>query len=660
VSFRASALGLVLFFGAAVALARSPAATRVRAASAGSLSAPEAAYVESLVARATSLGLHRDEMWLRLVHYRPTLFGAQQSEADARSFFLAEDGRNDPRAELAATLRGFFGPEPSDPRLPHPFCRFPARLAWLNSRLAFDFERAPRRVCPDFQDYLKKLNARSLSLVFSSYYLNNPASAFGHTFLRVDKATRAGQDEGLELLDYGVDFSATVDTGNPLLYAFKGLLGMFPGVFRKVPYYIKVREYNDYESRDLWEYQLKLSPAELNMVLAHLWELGWTYFDYYYLSENCSYYILAALEVANPRFQLLEDLGWPVIPADTVKAVDSEPGLVQSVHYRPSNRAQARARIARLSTQERDALADLIDDEGEKAIAGLEGQQKARVLDAALDLVDFRYARDLVRGPDEQPDPDGARLKQQLLEARARLLLESEDLRLEPPFRKMPHIGHDSSRIGLGSGHLQERGYFYSLDLRLALHDLADPSAGYPDEAAIEFLPLRFRYYLEDRTFSLEEISLIRVTSLTPLERFLKKWSWSMSAGARRIRDEGCAGCLAATGEFGAGIALAPFGDAMLAWLFADAELLAPVEGGFFDAFRAGVGPKAGLRLRFSDNLTLLGSGSLHWLPEQEPQTTWDAQGVLRWYYTRDFALSADARLQPDALTLQAFSHIYF
>ena len=559
-----------------------------------------------------------------------------------------------------ATIRGLFGPEPRDRLLPHPFCRFPARLAWLNSRLAFDFARAPRRVCPEFQDYLKKLNARSLSLVFSSYYLNNPASAFGHTFLRVDKATRTGQNEGLELLDYGIDFSATVDTGNPLLYAFKGLLGMFPGVFRKVPYYIKVREYNDYESRDLWEYQLNLTATELDRVLAHLWELGWTYFDYYYLSENCSYYILAALEVANPRFELLESVGWPVIPADTVKAVNSVPGLVRAVHYRPSNRAQARARAASLSPRERSVLERVLEGKDQAALASLENQQKARVLDAALDLLDFRYARDLVRGPDEEPDAEGARLKQQLLEARAGLLLESTDLSVAPPVDKMPHLGHDSSRIGLGSGHLEERGYFHSLDLRLALHDLADPSAGYPDEAAIEFLPLRLRYYLEDRAFSLEEISLIRVTSLTPLERFLKKWSWSMSAGATRVRDGGCDGCLAAAGQFAAGFALAPFGDALMTWLFADVELFAPVDGGFFDVVRAGVGPKGGLRLRFSDELTLLGGGSLHWLPAQEPRLTWEAQGVLRWYYARDFAFSADARLQPDALALQAFSHIYF
>jgi hypothetical protein len=155
-------------------------------------------------------------------------------------------------------------------------------------------------------------------------------------------------------------------------------------------------------------------------------------------------------------------------------------------------------------------------------------------------------------------------------------------------------------------------------------------------------------------------MSLVHVTSLTPVERFLKKWSWTVGAGATRVRDEGCSGCLAATGEFGAGVALAPFGDAVHWWLFADAKLLVPVEGGLFDFARVGVGPKMGLRFRLHERLALLGAASLHYLPAQEPTYTWEGQGILRWFYARDFAVSAETRLQPDAVAIQGLSQIYF
>jgi hypothetical protein len=85
--------------------------------------------------------------------------------------------------------------------------------------------------------------------------MNNPASMFGHTFLRVDK-NREGPEQ--TLLNYGVNYAANVDTKNvnALAYAFEGLFGFFRGTFTLFPYYAKVQEYSNWESRDLWEYEL--------------------------------------------------------------------------------------------------------------------------------------------------------------------------------------------------------------------------------------------------------------------------------------------------------------------------------------------------------------------------------------------------------------------
>lgn len=623
--------------------------------------APEQArYVEGLVARAKARRLFDDETWRRLLHYRPTLFGGFRSEADAPGFFLAPDGKSSPAAELEATIRGFFGSGQPRSKLEPALCRYPARFLWLRDELGLDPSRLPRQRCPRFQEFYSTLDPDSLVLVFSSYYLNNPASAFGHTFLRVNKAGRSRAQAGLELLDYGIDYSATVDTSNALIYAFKGLTGLFPGTFRKVPYYLKVREYNDYESRDLWEYELALSRRELDMVIAHLWELGGTHFDYFYLSENCSYHILAALEVANPRFHLLERVGWPVIPADTVKAVVAEPGLVRRVDYRPSNRAQARHRLQGLSGTELDLVAALLDDANAALPRTLSAARTAAVLDAALDVVAFEYARDLVREPGQAGDGAGSALEQRLLERRALVFSDVEETEAPPPLEKMPHRGHGSARFGLGSGFLETRGAFHVLDLRAALHDLADPAAGYPEEAAIEFLPLRLRYYVERPAFSLEELDLVRVTSLAPLERFIKKWSWTLGVGAERIRDAGCAGCLAGHAEFGAGATLAPFGPDLLVWAFAEAKLAAPVPGGLADTIRAGLGPRGGLRVRLLDDLALLATASWHWLPGAWPESTWKLGAVARFQYVEGFALSLEAAAEPDAMSAQALSLIYF
>jgi hypothetical protein len=641
--------------------AQKPAAKQVSSAPAPAptLTSEQRAAVDRLVAKARADRLAQQETWIRLVRYRRGLLG-WKSEADAKTFFLSPSGKTDPEAELEATIRGFFGPDPSDPDLQHPYCRFPARLAWLNAHLNFEKEKLPRRVCERFQQFYTDLRPRSLTLVFSSYYLNNPASAFGHTFLRVNKYGRGDDGEGRELLDYGIDYSATVDTNNSLLYAFKGLVGMFPGEFRRVPFYLKVREYNDFESRDLWEYELNLTHQEVSMVIAHLWEMGSNYFDYFYLSENCSYHILGALEVASPRLRLLDKVGWPVIPSDTIKAITSVPGLTSQPRFRPSNRTQFMARVNQLSSAEKSALDDVVEDPAAPMPAWFDLKTHARVLDVALDLNDFRFARDKVADPGQERDLDSANLEHALLQRRASLMVESEDLHVPPPLRKMPHLGHGSFRLGLGSGYLQDRGAYHGMNLRLALHDMADATAGYPDHAAIEFLPARLRYYVEAPAVSVEDFSLVRVLSLVPWNRYEKRMSWSVRVGGSRVRDEACDGCFAGVGEIGVGASASAFSETLLAWFLGETRLLTPVDGGVFDAVRVGAGPSAGLRVLLGDSATWLTTGRAHYLPMQTPKVTWEASSSFRIHYLKDFALSLESNVQPDAWSAEAVSFLYF
>ena len=648
---------LLAFVAAFVACGGSPPIAPVTPAT-----LPDQAYVDYLVALARHKGLAQDKRWLRLGHYRSTTFGGWESEADGLAFFVSPDGKTDPGAELEATLRGFFapGPDSDSAGLQHPMCRFPARLLWLHEQLQIDFTRLQRRPCGRFQDFYDKLQPRSIALIFSSYYLNSPASAFGHTFLRVNKRWKRGQTERQELLDYGVDFSATVDTNNSLVYGIKGLFGLFPGVYHKLPYYYKVREYNDFESRDLWAYELNLDQRQVDMVVAHLWELGSTHFNYYYLTENCSYHVLGSLEVADPNLELLRHLGWPVIPSDTVKALYRNPGLVRNVTYRPSNRAQYRRRVHGLNADEQEWLAMIMGDATAPFPEGVRPEQQVRVLDAALDLADFKFAEDLVKDHEETP---GGRFKQALLERRAATLLMSDDVDVEPPRDKMPHVGHDSARLGLGSGWASDDGAYHTLSYRLALHDLGDPSRGYPETAQIEFLPIRFRYYVQEATPWLEDFSILRAISLNPMTRFDKSMSWSVRAGGERIRDEGCDACFAGLAEVGYGVTTSWLDDGLT--IFAQGQIrlmgLGPFDGGIADLpLRAGVGPWGGVRIRWSDEIVTLATGHWHYMPTQTPWSSWRVEASTRAEVQLDWALGVTAIGQPSDYALQGMSYLYF
>src|SRR5204863_5307038 len=240
-------------------------------------------------------------------------------------------------------------------------------------------------------------------------------SAFGHTFLRLGKEEVASSGERLDLIDQAVDFAAVTDTSNAIVYAFDGLFGLFRGEFSARPYFYKVREYADYESRDLWEYELSLDQRQLGMLVGHLWELGQTWFDYYYVTENCSYHILGALEAADPKLDLLSHVGAATLPADSVKALFANPGLVRAVRYRASARTELAARTAVLDGAGLDAVQALADGEDPPGLDATRTDEHVRVLDAAVDLVDVRHGRDILSGA----DPGAERLRQSLLEKRS-------------------------------------------------------------------------------------------------------------------------------------------------------------------------------------------------------------------------------------------------
>ncbi|HEX8907648.1 MAG TPA: DUF4105 domain-containing protein, partial [Anaeromyxobacteraceae bacterium] len=531
-----------------------------------------ARYLAELVATARARRLSEALAWRRLIHYRSTWLGGVESDADGPAFFLAPSGKRDPQAELEATLAGFFAPPaPSpDPKGQHPQCQFPARLAWLSAELGIDRARLPAPPCPRLDEFRARVQARSVTLVFSSYYLNNPASAFGHTFLRLNKTAAPEAAKHFQLVDFGVDYAATVDTGNVLLYAVKGLTGFFHGNWNHYPYFYKVREYADYESRDLWEYDLALTPAETDLLVAHLWELGSTWFDYYYLTENCSHGVLAALEAAAPRLELLRHLGLIVLPADTVKALFENPGLVGAVHFRPSIRTQFLTRAAALSPRERDALQALAAEPGAPT-PGLTPPEQAHALDAALDWVDFAHAKELL---DAKVTP-AADLKQRLMQRRSAVPVQSEDLVVPPVLAQQPQLGHGSLRMGVGGGASTRSGPLAVYDFRLALHDLADPPTGYPALAQIEFLPVRVRYEPRHDALRLERALLVDVFSLNSFSRFDQHITWRAALGADTVRDAGCPGCLAGVAQLGGGLAQAVLGDAVTAYALTEAELAA-------------------------------------------------------------------------------------
>lgn len=484
------------------------------------------AYLPLLQQRALSLGLEREEGWLALGHYR-SAYGRLVSDADDPAFFLAKTGKRDPQAELLATLEAFFRPGDGDG---HPQCRFPARYHWLKTRLDFQRARLAERDCPGFRDWRDKLEAHAVSLIFPSAYLNSPSSMFGHTFLRLD---RVNQNDDSVLLAYTINYAAKAVDENELFYAYKGLFGGYPGIVTVQPFYEKVKEYRDWENRDIWEYRLNLAPEEVAQLVRHVWEIVPIRFDYFFIDENCSYRLLGLLDVARPGLGLRRRFPYRAIPVDTVRAVVAA-GLVEGIDYRPSAATTLETHIRQLSREQRRlarrlAVGKIVPDS--PAVTGLAPEARAAVLESA-----YEFAR--YRALDERlPREPTAKTAFELLRARSRV--EKPSL-LAPPQRPAVRDdeGHKPKRAGLGLGFYDHRAYG-EIGLRSAYHDLTDPWPGYRQGAQIRFLDGVLRYY-EDHRLQLERLDVIDIKSISPRDDFLKPVSWGVAFGTHRklLRDE--------------------------------------------------------------------------------------------------------------------------
>jgi hypothetical protein len=530
--------------------------------------AAAAGYLDELIARARAERLAVRREWLDLGHYRPRLLGSgQASLIDSPGFFNAPDGKVDPEAELEATLSAFFaGPARDDAQL-HPQCAFPARYRWLKAALQFDPDRLPEQPCPRFDEWLAGIDAQQVTLIFPAAYMNNPSSMFGHTLLRLD---RSGQDERTRILSYAVNYGAVTGNDNGLLFAIYGLTGGYPGTYSIKPYYQLVRQYTDFENRDIWEYQLNFTPAEVQRLLEHLWELREQSADYYFFDENCSYQLLFLLDVARPGLRLTDHFRVYAIPLDTVRAVVREDGLLVRAVFRPSSRTRIEHGLRALTAGERQLVQRLADGAlapDAPELERLAPARRAAVLELATDFETYRMRT----GARTRAQAAGLALK--LMAARSRIAAASTPEVPEPAVR--PDQGHGSARLAFGLGARDGR-WFQALSLRPAYHALSDPAAGYVPGAEIDFLDLELRYYDGDRGPILDSLTVVGIRSIAPRNELFRPVSWELGGGFQRFRrdrhDE--QGALVGTLWGGAGPAIGLAGGG-LASLMATTNLFA-------------------------------------------------------------------------------------
>ncbi|WP_372759461.1 DUF4105 domain-containing protein [Litorivivens sp.] len=454
--------------------------------------------------------------WRALLHYGRAKAGYERkSYVDDPAFFLSVNGRRDARAELQATVEQLQNQATLR-------CQFIARFRWLQQQGALDSELPA--ACDGYRQWRGTINAGAVALVFAASYLNSPSSMYGHTFLRVDPQ---GYRAESALLSYAVNYAAVVpDNDSSLLFAWRGMSGGYPGHFSLQPYVDKLQEYSRLENRDVWEYELNLNAAEIDRLMAHLWELQSINFDYYFMDENCSFRLLELLEVARPGLTLTAEFPVHAIPVDTVRAV-REAGLVDEVVYRPSRQRELDALVAPLDAAQRQWVLTLAREPAQNLVPAFQRKsvdEQRTLLLGAYRLLRYQHNR-------QQRSPDVAGRSFALL--RAINHLPPDAGQSATPVRPTePDAGHATALAGLALGRFDERDY-REVSLRLTYHDLLDPVAGYPRNASLNMLQATLRQ-VDGEGSRLQSLTLVDIRSLAPRTDFFQPISWQARGGLER------------------------------------------------------------------------------------------------------------------------------
>lgn len=493
--------------------------------------------------------------WKLLLHYKKNWKPGDRSEIDGGDFFISPVGNKNPLEELKATLAAL-GSSREFGILKQPAaCAFKARYRFLSRELGF---QVPKVSCEKWDAFLAGFNSpQTVSLVFSAAYTNNPASMFGHLFFKVKSKNSS------DLLDVGVNFAASVPADeNGLAFFYYGVFGGYEGHWSVQPYYEKLNEYSRAENRDLWEYELDLTPEETIFFLEHIWELETTsIFNYYFFDDNCAYQMGRVLEAIRPEWNLSAHKIY-AIPGEMVKNFAQSPGVVRAIHFRPSLRKKLFQKYQVLSSEQKIQFFELVKGRSKPSEI-----KEAIVLESASSY--FDYQRQLKKGILEDSEK---KLWNEILIQRASLGSVTLPPLPEISRETRPDLGHDAYSLTaiFGNESLPDyEGYsFFGLKWRSAYHDLLNKDLGFKKYSEIQFPWVEVRYRPELKQWHFEELGGLKIVSLTPYSALDFHPSWKTTLAFQSVKDFGCLNCRHFVWEAGIGLSEEVFSEEHLFYQF--------------------------------------------------------------------------------------------
>lgn len=454
--------------------------------------------------------------WNQLISYKNN-----KSEINDSKFFLSEQGNINPKEELLATLNNYSSIEVNNDSA---VCKFPARYLFLSNFVDFKDYKMINSNCSSLKNWEFLNKTESISIMLVSGYISNPASTFGHSFIKLNTKNN-------DLFSASINYGAMVpENENMVKYILKGLSGFYQAGFSDKYFYNQDLTYTDTEFRDMWEYKLNLTPYQQNLILLHIWEVAAKKYDYYFLNKNCGYRVNELFNlVSHSDLNDKNDLWF--LPIETFQDLENkESDFIKEVKFIPSNKRVFNEYFGRFNESNKSIIRGLLlsDFSNLSSYNNLSEDDKIQILDFLI----LYYKQSLTVDPSNQKFEQ---IKKQLIIERFKYRVsKSEKLNIKEI--DSPAKNTNPINFELSAGNDNENKY-----LGLAFSPYKQSSLGISNLEFDNLIALEGRVIFNEDSVILDKFDFLKINKINVdtnnvLNEF--KYNWNLHIGVEEINSQ--------------------------------------------------------------------------------------------------------------------------
>jgi len=450
----------------------------------------------------------KESTWLKLLHYKAE---NEKSAIIDKTFFLNDEGATDPKKELLSTLEAYTQTTTDNTS---PQCRFPARYFWLSTQLNLPNYKGIDSACTKLLKWKLLKSTDSISVIFVSGYLGNPASAFGHSFIKINQSNNVDDN----LFDTSISYGALLPEKYSMPeYIFNGITGGYEAAYSDKYYYNQDVTYSNEEFRDMWEYRLNLTTNQKRLFLLHAWELVTKRNQYFFLNRNCGYKVSEFIELLYDESFTKGAYIWyaPIETFYKLKEIEEKHSkkIIDKIIYIPSKQSRVYSKFKKLSEVENQVVTQMIEEKlnaiplNYKDLSAIE---KSNILDFIL-----AYRKYKLKKEHRKEDAKEKAFTKSLLLSRLKLPMKKSVKRERKRDVNMNKeaITNSNSPTYVGVGVVKNQNE-KNLKATIFFSPFAIEKEGYNHLEGDELVVFDTKVTLDKKRLSLEKLDLIRIQKL--------------------------------------------------------------------------------------------------------------------------------------------------